>query len=294
MASSAQTSVEGKDRPADLPDFKRPPLIEVVLGVQFSELRDYRTHHVGALWNSKFRDQFPTCVERPPLSATFETFGSTQPIQPRLQILEVPGPTVLRQWFINSDETELIQIQADRFLHNWRRKEDNPLYPRYELIREKFFKELAKLESFFQEEDIGSIEPNQCEITYVNHISLSDKSDPRLQFHRIFRFWNSFDREPAQQGERLPVFEDGRFHLRFVIKDPESGEPRGRLHIEAQPAIKDDDTQIITLNVTARGSPASPTFPGVADFLDIGRDAIVRGFTAITTSEMHEHWELIK
>ena len=86
------------------------------------------------------------------------------------------------------------------------------------------------------------------------------------------------------------MFEDGRFLLRFVIKDPESGEPRGRLHIEAQPAINEDNTPIIRLNLTARGNPTAPTPQGVADVLDIGRDAIVRGFTAITTSEMHEHW----
>ena len=292
MGSVAKTLVTGAKRPADLPDFDRPPLVEVVLGVQFSDLTDYRTHHAGLLWDKHFRADFPRCVERHPIAAIFETFGAVSQGQPRLQVqvLEAPGPVVPRLWFINDGDTELVQIQADRFLHNWRR-EKKASYPRYEPIRERFFQELADVESFFEGEKIGAIEPNQCEVTYVNHISLADDSDPWTQLHRIFEIWGSFDAIRPARGAQLPAPEDARFSLRFIISDPDSGEPLGRLHIDGQPIIAGEAGRAIRLNMTARGCPKTPTYQGVADFLDTGRDAIVRGFAAITTAAMHEHWE---
>ncbi len=293
MGSVAKTSVARAKRPADLPDFDRPPLVEVILGVQFADLTSYRTHHAGLLWDKHFRTGFPRCVERRPIDAVFETFGAVSQGQPRLQVqvLEAPGPIVPRLWFINDDDTELVQIQADRFLHNWRRSEKKAPYRRYEPIRESFFKELTDVQSFFDAEKIGVIEPNQCEVTYVNHISFADGSDPWTRFHRIFELWGSFDAVRPTGGARLPVPEDARFSLRFVIVDPNSDEPLGRLHIEGQPVIAEDTKRVIRLNMTARGGPKTPTFQGVADFLDTGRDAIVRGFAAITTAEMHELWE---
>jgi uncharacterized protein (TIGR04255 family) len=266
--------------------------VEVALGVQFADLTGYRTHHAGLLWDKHFRAKFPKCVERPPIDAVFETFGAVRqgPHRLQVQVLEVPGPVVPRLWFISDGDTELVQIQADRFSHNWRREKKAP-YPRYEPIRERFFQELADVESFFESEKIGAIEPNQCEVTYVNHITLADDSDPWTQLHRIFEFWGSFDAVRPGRGARLPALEDARFSLRFIISDLNSGEPLGRLHIDGQPVIAGEAEQAIRLNMTARGCPKTPTFQGVEDFLNAGRDAIVRGFAAITTAEMHELWE---
>lgn len=295
MAPPAKSSITRTTRPADLPDFKRPPLVEVVLGVQFSELTGYRTHHAGLLWERHFRRDFPRCVERPPIEAVFETFGraSLGPPSLKVQIVEAPGPIVPRLWFIKDDHTELIQMQADRFLHNWRSEQKAP-YPRYEPIRERFFHELKKVESFLDGEKIGALEPNQCEVTYVNHVALADGADPWTQLHRIFGVWQSFDALPLDGGARLPAPEGADLSLRFIIHDPKSGEPLGRLHIQAQPAIATETRRIMRLNLTARGAPSTPTHQGVADFLDLGRAAVVRGFAAVTTPEMHDFWERIK
>jgi hypothetical protein len=66
------------DRPADLPDYEHPPLVEVVLSVQFAELQGYRTVHAGLLWEGKFRQAYHRVVEQPPLDPTFEVFGPQQ------------------------------------------------------------------------------------------------------------------------------------------------------------------------------------------------------------------------
>ena len=202
MTPPATSSIARTTRPADLPDFKNPPLAEVVLGVQFSDLTGYRTQHAGLLWERHFRRDFPECVERPPIEAVFETFGavSVGPPSLKVQVLEAPGPIIPRLWFINDDNTELIQMQADRFLHNWRSEQKAP-YPRYEPIREHFFQELEIVESFLDGEKIGSLEPNQCEVTYVNHIALADGTDPWTQLHRIFGVWQSFVRLTSELPE---------------------------------------------------------------------------------------------
>ena len=294
MTSQANALVGKKKRPDDLPDFERPPLVEVVLGVQFSELCGYRTFHGGLLWHSKFRNEFPICMEQPPIEPAFETFGSGIPTRPHFQVQLTDSPPPPRLWFVNNEQTELVQIQADRFLHNWRRMQDHTEYPRYEPIRDRFFAELTSLVSFLENEKIGSLEPNQCEVTYVNHIDLGGEVDPRTHFHRIFAFWSDFIDGPDQDMVKHSEIEDVRFNARFAVVDPQSGEPRGRLHIDAQPAIGSDEKAIIRLNLTARGSPLSPSFGGVADFLDIGREALVRRFTAITSAEMHETWKRTK
>src|SRR5680860_986740 len=39
------------NRPANLPDFERPPLVEVNLGIEFGALRPMRAAHVGLFWS---------------------------------------------------------------------------------------------------------------------------------------------------------------------------------------------------------------------------------------------------
>ena len=290
MATAPKSMVSNTKRPNDLPEFDVPPVIEVVIGVQFPELQAYRTQHVGLLWDVVFKEKFPICLERPPLEQVFETFGALKPNEPVLRIKPAPGPEVPRLWFINSEETELVQIQASRFLHNWRKIEGKSGYPRYEPIRDRFFEELMAVQQFFEDAGIGTIEANQCEVTYINHIVLDDEDDPRSQFHRVFPFWADAQRIAEAGGETLPESEEARFGQLFVIRDSSGETPIGRLHVEAMPANDQDGNYLIRLSLTARGAPLSPTQEGVRDFVDIGREAIVRGFAAITSSDMHKVW----
>ena len=77
-------------RPATLPDFDSPPVIEVVLGVQFERITELRTVHAGYLWDV-FRNDFPHAQEHPPLNPTFETFG-TKPSAGGVKFELMSGP----------------------------------------------------------------------------------------------------------------------------------------------------------------------------------------------------------
>ncbi len=276
-------------RPADLPDFRTPPVVEVVLSIQFAELRKYRTVHGGLLWDRTFRESFGEVSEHPPLEPTFETFGAAGTGGVGFSLRHVPGPPVPRLWFAMKNKRELVQFQADRFIHNWRKIASDEKYPRYENIKQKFLSEILDIEKFLLEYDIGKIQPNQCEVTYVNHICLENMKDPRDRLDQILRPWARVDADPEDKNASLPPLEDVRLAARYVIGD-DRGAPLGRLLIQAEPVVAQNNQPIVRLSLTARGAPLNPTMEGAEMFLDIGRETIVRGFTAITTPAMHETW----
>ena len=150
MISPLQPSVVAAERSADLPEFECPPVVEVVLGVQFTELTAYRTWHAGLLWDTTFRKHFPKCAEQPPLDPVFETFGSQKLARNLFRIQQ--RAIIPRLWFVSEDESELIQFQSDRFLHNWKSGQQDARYPRYEQIRERFFGEIQNSDIFSEEQ----------------------------------------------------------------------------------------------------------------------------------------------
>ena len=162
-------------RPADLPDFSSPPLFEVILSVQFDQISAYRIVHFGEMWVEFFRNDYPKVVEQSPLRPVFETFGSQPTASQGLEIATGPLP-LPRLWFISSDGAELVQFQPDRLIQNWRKGTSDAAYPRYEHVKSKFSDSLGKLKNFLRSKKMDDFIPNQCEITYVNHLMLDENS----------------------------------------------------------------------------------------------------------------------
>jgi uncharacterized protein (TIGR04255 family) len=269
-------------RPADLPNFERPPLYELVLSIQFA--RQIRTVDVGGIWRL-FRDQYPKIEEQAPLTPVFEMFGlpTSQAEGPRFIFSSTPE--FLRHWFISADGNELLQVQADRLVHNWRKNSPEAEYPRYEPLRARFVSETQKVEEFLRSEGLGAIKPNQCEVTYINHITLGDEIEPDDKFDKIFTVW-----QEAYTDNYLKRIERGQFGMAYIIPG-EQTEPVGRLHVLVQPAIVRTTSQrIIQLTLTARGKPQNETIESAFQWLDKGRDIVVRAFTSLTRREMHKMW----
>lgn len=275
-------------RPSHLPDFKTPPLIEVVLSVQFKELTGLRTVHAGLLWE-KYRKRFPLFSEQPPLNPSFETFGA----RPRsgssgVKVELLQGPSVPRYWFIDKSQNRLLQIQRDRFVHNWRKIGDGYEYPRYETIKRQFSTEFGKFKRFLKENDLGLVHPNQVEITYVNHVLSEDEEISPKSLGKIFSFWS--DRASCVE---VAQFESANFDAKYLIAN-DQGEPAGRVHVKAVPAFTAKGKPMIRIELTARGAPQKPTFKSVMDFMDFGREKIVFMFAELTTRKMHQQWGRIR
>jgi uncharacterized protein (TIGR04255 family) len=264
----------------DLPSFRLPPITEVALSVQFNELQGMQFIHLGRLYE-KFQSNFPQIQEQSPIGAAFELFGGAPAALPSIKFQTTPPmPRVI---FMNAAGTELIQFQIDRFIHNWRRTDQNKKYPRYEQVKAAFEAEFEQLSSFVLEQKLSPLVPNQCEVIYVNQIEHSDIIAGR--FGEVFNIWN--DSSDASIGST----ESATFNARFIIHDS-NGAPVGRLIAEAATGVDiATGKPIIQLMLTARGRPNTPDKEGVFHFFDIARDKIVRGFAALTTKKMHAIWE---
>jgi uncharacterized protein (TIGR04255 family) len=265
--------------PERTPDYDRPPVVETYLGVQFSPLVKFSIPHFGLYW-AKIRDDYPTFEVQSPLSSAFEQFGARQLVQPKFGIELMRTPEV-RCWFIEKSGTMLNQVQRDRFVHNWRRQKPEDAYVHYDRIKPSFIKEWQKFCNFLDESNLGSPEINQCEMMYINHIELGQGWKSYGELNKVISSWSG-----SSSGNFLPAPESVSIGARYILP-----EKKGRLHIEMQPAITEDAKEILQLNLTARGKPASPNLDGILDWFDLGHEWIVRGFTDFTSEEMHKHWE---
>ena len=108
-----------------------------------------------------------------------------------MQFETIETPALPRLWLLNEESTELIQVQNDRFIKNWRKVGEKDQYPHYEpVIKPAFQRDFAEFQSFLNEENLGAIKVNQCEVTYVNHIVSGEGWQTLGEIHRIFTFWN--------------------------------------------------------------------------------------------------------
>ena len=79
-------------------------------------------------------------------------------------------PTLPRVWFIHENENELIQVQRNRCLHNWRKRRPDDEYPGYEKVVENFERYLSCFEEFLAEENLENLVPREYELTYIDLI----------------------------------------------------------------------------------------------------------------------------
>jgi uncharacterized protein (TIGR04255 family) len=268
-----------------LPDFSAPPVVEVALSVQFDRLTKLRTPQMGLLWHDMFRERFPSTEDHPPLESVIERFDTPTARSgiPRIELREYP-PTP-RCWFLNPPGTELIQVQQDRFVHNWRKAGTAADYPRYEHVRKTFESELNRFNEYINRESLGAFVPNQCDITYVNHIAAGNLWKSHGELNQVLTVF-----ERRYSDDFLSAPEDAVIRMRFVIPD-KSGQPLGRLHATLKPGYRNGDHQpFFLLDLTARGRPIGDGIAGVLAFLDLGREWVVRGFASMTTQTMHKEW----
>lgn len=244
---------------------------------------EFRAAHIGLLWN-EFRDQFSKTQDHPPLEDVEELEVETpQSLRPNFQFEPVNVPP-LRSWFLNEDETQLLQVQHNRIARNWRRSKTTALYPSYDSVRQPFREDLGKIAAFFEGNKIGQLVPKQCEVTYVNHIAAGAGWDTHSDLGKILVTWQDTNHA------FLPAIEDARMAWRYVIR--KEGRFLGRLHASVQPAYRPTPAgtpdAIFVFTLTARGRPLNRSIEGALAFLDLGHEWIVRGFAELTTATMRE------
>ena len=224
-------------------------------------------------------DELPNAEERPAYGAPVERFPA--PLQGSQVSMGLRfGQPPSRFWF--SDGSHLVQVQPDWFAYNWRKTKDRPDYERYEAGRECFEMYLDRLRSFLKLELSVDLQPTQCEITYVNHIALSTLDAELGPLGALLR-----DVQP-RTGQYLPTPGHADFACAYEMQ---AGDSRGRLHVSARTATDPKSGELIViLTLTVRSDPRHRDISKVLQFLDHGREWIVRGFVDLTTPQMHTRW----
>src|SRR5690242_5857187 len=128
-----------------LPDYDRPPVVEVVSGIQFKPIKGLTGAYVGVLWE-KFKTEYPRITEVAPLAPIIEAFDDEASIRQMAVFDDIFG--LSRTWFETPDGNALIQVQRDRFLHNWKKAKDTDQYPHYAHVIGSFRKCLETFEAF--------------------------------------------------------------------------------------------------------------------------------------------------
>ena len=257
------------------PDYEKPPVIEVVCGIQFKTIEGLLIPHFGLLWE-KFKSDYPICREVPPLSPVIEAFADSKPVS--LKFSDVPP--LPRIWFIHKNDNGIIQIQRDRFLHNWRKVREEDEYPRYPNVIKMFQSRLEQFKSFLIENEFEDIEPLQLEITYINHIP---KGDGWISLKDIANIFPDFSFR-SEDDRFLPEPEIINWRTSFLLP-----EKLGRFHINIRSSsLVETETPIITLNSTVRGISQDLSPEGMKSWFDLAREWIVRGFVDLTGKEVQE------
>lgn len=275
-------------RPSDLPDYENPPVVEVALVVRFEPLPRLTGPQLGHFWTT-LGEEFPRAEEAPSLPPQLERFDEpagfqrvffefgTQPIPPRVL-------------FVDRTESQVVQVQKDLFGLNWKKAGETP-YPRYEVLRQGFERRLDAFIGFLRERGIGEVSPLQCEITYVNVLTVLDSDVPFGRLPDALAFL----RQPAPELKILREVDDFNLSFRYGFHGGPN-ESNGRLYLQVSPhaLTTSGERPTYLLTLTAKGRPPTRDKVGILSFLDVGREWIVRGFTEATTDRMHREWRRVK
>lgn len=268
-----------------LPSYSNPPVIEVASSVAFQPLAGFTAAHAGDFWQSYLRSTFGSVEERPPYIPQVERFGAgvQMPPFPFQFTATLPPP---RLWFVTSDGTELVQVQRDWFACNWRKVQPKTKYERWQNRRASFQHWYETFLRYLNDQGLGPPTPFQFEVTYVNHL-LPDAGIGST-FSELSQAIPLFG---SSLGRFLSVPEHGRIDFQYLIPSGTTDLPLGRLHIEAQPALRAEDRKpMIVLTLTARGGMSGPAISDIVTRLDLGRAWIVQAFADVTSDRAQEVW----
>jgi uncharacterized protein (TIGR04255 family) len=236
---------------------------------------------LALFWNEHLRDEYPVPTDAEPIDPQVERFeeGLLQKLRPMLRFGPFPGA---RLQMASKDKHWMVQAQNGRIVFNWRKLEGGD-YPRWRNTRPRFAEVYQKLKQFVQDHELGSIQPDQWEVTYANHLVKGVDWQAPEEWHDLVP--GVLGRPQAVEGLRLERAV-GAQHLEI---EPQ----RGRLHVELEQGVRrvaDKEEQILVLQLTARGGLGLGDDASLIAELDSARSLIVRTFLQVTGEKAQERW----
>lgn len=248
-----------------LPEFTRPPLVEVAVGLMFEPLPLNAV--MFAQLYSEWRDDYPRFEEHPAIPSSMSLPGL---------VFDVGVPH-LRLWFLGNSG-RLIQVQRDRLIVNWRKEAETAAYPRYGSLRVELKRRLSEFTEFLANQHQSELNPNSVEVTYVNQVPLAGASSSLSDIVSILHA------TPERLGSPIETNLSVRFDVSAQLERESAA-----LVVNAQrsPTV-DPPLAVLQLSCSMPVKDLSDAF----DALDKARYHVVQSFHSVTTRKMHEEWGL--
>ncbi len=257
-----------------------PPVVEVVIGIQFQPIAGFTSAHYGWFWKESLESSWFKAVDAQRILDQNEKFGNEQEwVVPSLQLLAADNSDRIQ--FINSTDDRVIQIQDNRFIYNWRKRGSG--YPRFKELYPDFAEKLSKFREFIGRAGLPPIVPNQWEITYVNQIPKGELWETPQDWHKLLPTLYS---RPLESSTL--IFESVTMEWHFEITPR-----RGRVHIHANHGkiSQGGAKEALLLNLTARGAVGSADpFVGVESGIRLGHAILVETFTKLASEDALNYW----
>ncbi|MEQ9550044.1 MAG: TIGR04255 family protein [Coleofasciculus sp. G3-WIS-01] len=251
-----------------LPSYEEPPVTEVVCSVLFKSIEEFLSPHIGLLWQ-RFQPEYPFCNDVAPITPRIEVFNQPE-IEPIVELSDIPP--LPRVCLFSNDGTKIIQIQRDRFIHNWRKISPESEYPRYKNLIQRFQEYLSTFDDFLVEAQLEPIQPLQYELTYVNQIPQGDTWSTLEDIGNVFPdlTWNANSQRFLSPPQRIS------WSTVFELPDE-----LGRLHASVKYVVLNNHPTLL-LQLTVRGIGSYTSREALQNWFDIGHEWIVRAFADLT------------
>jgi len=184
----------------------------------------------------------------------------------------------IRVSFVDSSSTNLVQVQNNFILHNWRKTDALSLYQHYTVTRDSLLADWKDFRDFLTQHSLKFTQVLRCEVSYFNHLVRGDDWQDYAELSKLFPSW---------KGTRA----DGSLSTPQMIGITASySHASGMLQIASQPALRRDGKEIIQLTVTAAGAPKDQDDDSLFGCLDACHQTAIDGFTEFTSEELHRRW----
>ena len=267
------------DAPRKELEFAKPPVDEVVLSILFESLDKLLAPHLGEIWQEFKKDGFMQIMEHPPVMPTMETF----PNPSREPQFHINVPDLPRIWFIHKDDSQILQVQRDRFTFNWRKTKPDQGYPGFSAICDKFEGFYNRFSQIMRDMEIGEVTPLQYELTYIDQLRQGDGWNTLDELGKIYNMFVDFQESDSfwSSAESLSL------RTSFTLADL-----HGRLHLTIRNRIKmPEKIQTLQTDFTVRGFPENAARPTIIWF-KLAREEIRKKFANLFTEDVQiQVWE---
>lgn len=177
----------------------------------------------------------------------------------------------LRSFLLDASKNQLLQVQLNAFIRNWRAIEDKRLYCHYSDLKPMFQEDWTTYREFLKDEGLPEPSVFQCDVTYINHLVKG-------------REWNTLE-DISSLFPRMKFSFKGALVTSFSCS---AAVADNQVRIEASPALRPDGTPIIQLTLNVSGKPADTSEASIWAKLDDCHKLLVETFADITASDLQQ------